>query len=444
MALLYRVTGSSWRAGRRLWLVLLLGPLSTAPLYGQARDSLCGAALQSLQPRDLGSTCRSLSAFIVDALTEARFAPGSKGAGKVAPRDVQPAASGDAGGAGSLAQGEAVPGVRPVALAGGTVSAVGTDAGTRAMTSIALNPLVLLGDLNDPKAVAGPSRFADLTLLLPVDKLDANHDGRIDYFGVRSRINVLGIKAGSELFKDVEAAADSAMVHDVKLAVLIRHALENAPEGGVKQCAEALLKATPGATITSEHCGAPVSFDLDTAAVAKLREKTRTLREAADRDYFGLDLRFDTGDPTLGDSLGRDATSLLAGLAWGRKLTGTGGTEVGLKLRLGARYVSLRDTSATKLGADGGLGFELTRRLNEQTIRIDAGFEFGYGNADKALEVPLQTDFLTFRGSLSIPLANSTNVTVTLSAPVHGDQSPTLSISGNWAMLFSALAPAKR
>jgi len=428
----------------RLGLLLLLGTIAGGRLHAQARDSLCGAALTSLAGRALGSSCKSLSAFIVDALTESRFAPEAKKAGPVAPRDVQPAASGDAGGAGSLAQGEAVPGVRPVALAGGTVSAVGTGAGTRAITSIALNPLVLLGNLNDPKAVAGPSRFADLTLLLPIDKLDGNKDGRIDYFGVRARINVLGLKAGDTLFKQVEAAANLAMEQDVKLSVVIRQALESAPEGSVKECAQALLKATPGETISSADCGAPVSFGLDSAAVVKLREKTRALREAADRDYFGLDLRLDSGDPTLGDSLGRDATSLLAGLAWGRKLTGTGGSEFGVKLRLGARYVSLRDTSATKLGADGGLGFELTRRLNEQTIRIDAGLEFGYGNADKDLRVPLQTDFLTFRGSLSIPLANSTNVSVTLSAPVYGKQSPTLSVSGNWAMLLSALAGPKR
>lgn len=40
----------------------------------------------------------------------------------------------------------------------------------------------------------------------------------------------------------------------------------------------------------------------------------------ADSKYFGLDLRFDSGDPTLGSKPGAAGTRLFGGLARGRTL----------------------------------------------------------------------------------------------------------------------------
>lgn len=439
MALQRRVRSASlpWLAG---FLVLLLLP---SELWGQAKlaNDRCASALQVLNAaakKDSTDTCFTLAGFIVGSLQETSW-KGAPVTAPVAPRDVQPDNPGDAVAAGSLVQGEATPSVRPVALAGGSISAVGTGAGARALTSIAINPAILFGNVGDPQKAASATRFADLTFLLPVDKLDGNNDGRIDYFGARARVNILGLKAGSKAFKDVETAANKSIMEAVNQAEAMERALMGAPPGSVQECAESLLKATPGSVIKTASCGSEVSFNPDTAAARALKESMRALRDSADRSYFGLDLRFDFGDPTLGDSAGADATAFSAGLGWGKQIASSS-ADVALKLHFGGKYVSLRDSSKTKLSVEGGAGFELSRYVENQLIKLGAGLEFASGGVKKSQEIALQTDYVTFRGSLSIPLVNSTTVSVSVTAPLYGEQSPTLSISGNWAMLLSAVA----
>lgn len=447
MGLHRRVITTLHRPERWLPVLLALALLpGVATAQASTADGRCAVVLGELSGgriNDSTATCFKLSAFIVDALQEGAWQDGAPVTGQVSPRDVQPENAGDATATGSLVQGEATPSVRPVALAGGSISAVGTGAGARALTSIAINPLLLFGNIDDPEKAATASRFTDLTFLLPVDKLDGNNDGRIDYFGVRARMNWFGLKAGSKVFTDVETAANKTMMEEVNLALTVETALNDAAPESIKECAEALLKAKPGSVVKSASCGGEVSFTPDTASYRELRESMRALRDAADRDYFGLDLRFDFGDPTLGDSAGADATTLAAGLGWGRQIASSG-ADVALKLHLGGKYVSLRDSSRTEFSIEGAAGFELSRKVEDQTLKIGAGLEFASGGADKAERVALQTDYVTFRGSLSIPLLNATTVSVTVSAPLYGEQSPTLSISGNWAMLLSAVAPAAR
>ncbi len=387
--------------------------------------------------------CNALATVIMDRLT-APFYQTAAVQETIAPRDVQPADPGDAALAGSLAQGEAVPDVRPIPLAGGTIAAVGNNAGARAITAIALNPATLFGNTNDPRSAARASRLADISFLLPVDELDADDDGRIDYVGFRARLNVTGVSAGSKLFTDVTAAAKQATISERDLRLKIRKTLENAPSESLGDCVKAILKARPGETLGSA-CGDPVSFDTDPTSHAKLKDRVRALREEADRSYFGMELRFDQGDPTLGADSLADGTSFLAGLAWGRRFSNPlPAAALSFKARLGARYVDLRDTSVTKLGIDGGLGFEVTRVLEDQRVKLGAGLEFAYGNADRELREALQTDFVVFRASLSVPLVNTTTTTITVTAPIYGEQSSSLSIGGNWSLLLPATPPAGR
>jgi hypothetical protein len=95
------------------------------------------------------------------------------------PRDFQSRATGNAGTAGAPSQGEAVPSVQPLALAGGSLAAVGSEGGTDAIAAFTINPAILFGPQDETHAAA-LSRLLDLTVLAPVNDLDRDQDGKID------------------------------------------------------------------------------------------------------------------------------------------------------------------------------------------------------------------------------------------------------------------------
>jgi hypothetical protein len=166
-------------------------------------------------------------------------------------------------------------------------------------------------------------------------------------------------------------------------------------------------------------------------------------RAEADSKYFGLDLRFDFGDPTLGAVANARATSIDVGLAWGQQFLGAHPTEasIGLKARGGARYTHLSDIEGTSYAFDGGFGFEGRRPLEQgQLITASTGFEFRYGGEDGA-EEQLQTNYTVFRAALAVPLAGMTGLTLAVAAPIDGPISPALSVSFNWGLLLPKKSP---
>lgn len=410
--------------------IFLLG-LGTAPAASaqvlRTQDEAKAACDEVLKAKQLGSgTCFALAGKAVKALTQTLYVP--------TPRDVQSDVTGAAT-AGSLAQSEPVPSAQPIGVGGASVAAVGADSGAKAIVALTINPAIFFASLNESAAIAKASRIADLTVLFPVDNLDRDKDGRVDYFGTRLRLNFLGAKAGSEvltkagekLLKNVQAETDLAL----KLETLF----QSAPDVG--KCFDAAIARGDEAELTRQ-CGGKAVIELDEKGYESFRKQMADARAEADAKYLGLDLRFDFGDPTLGSVANARATSFDAGLAWGRQFLGADPTSasIGLKARAGARYTHLDDIQETSYAFDGAFGFEGRRPLDQgQVITASAGFEFRYGG-EQAVEDELQTNFTAFRAALNVPLAGMTGVTLAVTAPIDGPISPALTVNFDWGLLL--------
>ena len=404
--------------------VARVGSSSGQQRAAQDSDTLCATAARARKIP--GASCRALATAIVTRTTDRFYQPD--------PRDVQNQSPRPATG-GSLAQSEAVPGVEPLAVGGATLAAVGGDSGARSVVAITLNPAVFFVSPNDADAMAAASRIADLSALLPVDDLDRDNDGTVDYIGLRLRINLTGAgsgkkvrEAGRTFLRVVQGEAD--LVNNVITA------LQGSRD--VDACAAALLSTRSSAATVTRRCDGVVDLEADPEVYEELRSRMREAREEADSRYLGLDLRADIGDPTLSGQVPAKTKSLTAGLAAGRRLlSGNGsGTSAGLKLRAGLRYVDLPAPVSSSFAFDGGLGFELERPLEGQApVSVSAGLEFRYGG-DASDETKLQTNYTVFRFALNVPVAGGSGVSVGVSAPIDGEISPTLTVNFNWSMLL--------
>src|SRR5207244_4398341 len=103
--------------------------------------------------------------------------------------------------------------------------------------------------------------------------------------------------------------------------------LRAAPDPG--GCATQLETVTATADDVREKCGSTLHVVLDTTAYAALRRSAAAAREEADARYWGMDLRFDTGDPSFGKIHNAAGTSVAGGLGFGRRfdptITGSSG-----------------------------------------------------------------------------------------------------------------------
>ncbi len=157
--------------------------------------------------------------------------------------------------------------------------------------------------------------------------------------------------------------------------------------------------------------------------------------------YLGLDIRFDVGDQSLGKIENAAATALQAGVGFGRRFNPTStGASTGMRGRIAARYVSLRDTSLTDWQVDGGISIESARVIEAQRIELSLGIEFRYSGNRDAEEI-LRTRFAEARAGLFVPIAGTTGIGMSISAPLMGKISPTLSVSANWQQLLDAIRP---
>jgi len=381
---------------RRLiaWLgfVVVLVPGSAQAQRTEAQaNPLC---LQVLQARGISTgTCRTLATQIIDAVTEKLY--------RMEPRDAQNTGARAATG-GALSQSEAVPDAQPVAVGGASVAAVGTDSGARSIVALTINPAIFLTSPKDREGITRSTRIADLTVLLPVNDLDRDKDGVVDYVGARLRLNFTGaasgrriLDAGTAFLKTVQAQADQ--VNEIHRAFL--------RAADITACAEALADDETDAGDVTQACGGPVDLRADPALYRTMRDEIAAARAEADARYFGLDLRADFGDPTLGAVEHASATAINAGFAWGRRLIGDDplATTAGIRARAGLRYAHLRDLGNTSFAFDGGLGFEFRRPLDESSEAVvSAGFEFRYGGAGE-VEEELQTNYTVFRAAITIP-----------------------------------------
>ncbi len=380
--------------------------------------------------------CFALAVSVVDMLTADLYVNVDSA---ISPRDLQQTNSGDAATSGSVAQGEVVPTAQPMAIGGGSVAATGSDAGTSAITALTINPAIFFTSSEARETIAKWSRLTDATVFFPVDGLDQNDDGEIDYFGVRLRVNMTGLSAGGRIMQQAREKFLGLLEIEARNARRLADLLEAAPE--LEACITALT-GVASAQSRVRACGADFRIQLDPSQYEAFRRNLTSIRERADARYLGFDLRLDVGDPTLGAVPDAAATAITSGLAFGQQFVGKDAlaASFGVKGRLGVHFSDLHDIDETHFALDGGLAFEARRLVEPQRpILLAGGFEFRYGNAEQ-FRSELQTDFLVFRASLNVPLANVAGVSVNVRAPLIGESiSPTLSVNVNWGVLLPKL-----
>jgi len=354
-------------------------------------------------------------------------------------RDLQPAQEGSSSAAGSLAQSDAVPAARPMAIGGGSVSAVGSDAGADAITALTLNPSVFFPTGRSGEKVARNSRLADMTLFFPVDNLDRDDDGAIDYFGFQMRVNFTGLSSGNEVWAAAERLRDLTVIETDETERLTA-ALRQMPVRQIQGCVEQLGESSATAERVVAACGSDLRPDLDAPTYEEFRESLMAAKEQADSKYFGLDVRMDIGDPTLGAVADAEAVSINGGVALGRQFVGEDpmSPSAGIRLRAGLRYTDVKNLDETSFAFDGGLGFVLRSRVDvEKALSLSAGFEARYGGVDESLKGAMQTDFVMFKAALSVPVTDQVAITLSLGQPLVGEEvSRTLSVTGDWRLLL--------
>lgn len=430
---------------RARWIAATLLAWGAGPAHAQ-NPAQCTAVLEARNVRPGPNPCQTLAVMVsatAPPVTRAAdtILRGAPPVGSVfTQRDLQARHNQQASLAGSPAQGQGIPAVRPAGLAAGTIAVVGTDAGEDAIAAIALNPvLAFLGD-EVTRELARYSRFADLSVFLPVSSLTEpggtdNGSTRIRYIGARLRLNIHGLSAGDAVWDGARTLILNWISRGGRNAEIVLQAFRTAPD--IAECAASLLEDRSAAAVTAA-CGQEVSLDVDEAEAELLRVELARVRRAADSRYFGADIRFDHGDPTLGaepDSRGR---SLFAGLAWGRRLGASDAAPArwGIQARLGARHATLESADDTELAVEGGVGLELVRHVDAQEINAATALEFRYGNAESDVADLFQTNFVMLRGSVVLPITTGNSISINIGAPITGNVSPVLSVNFNWGLLL--------
>ena len=419
-----------------------------ARIAGQAANTqTCAAVYQDRFGQQAnGDACQALAGDLVLQVTDAFWDTAAQEANvqdQVGPGEMQPASSGPSSAAGSVAQTEAVPSGQPLALGGGSIAAVGSDAGAGAITSLTFNPAIFFG--GDAESEARMSRLADLTVFFPVDELDRDEDGSIDYFGVRLRVNFTGLSAGSRVWSDARSRFEGLLTRESSAMLTLLDRVRSMDEMEMRACADALR---PGAGPTSVQRACEISLVTPAPEeYAALREALDRVRTAADSRYFGLDLRLEVGDPTLGVVPEADAVAINAGMSFGRQFVGTLpdplAPSAGIRARAGVRYTDLRSLDEASFALDGAVAFVMKRPITvEQSLTISAGAELRYGDADDTLRDEFQSNFVTLRAGLTVPITGQTEVAMGFSHPIIGeDVSPSLSVTGAWKLLLPLTSP---
>lgn len=360
----------------------------------------------------------------------------------ITPRDLQSQHPQQAALGGTPAQGHAVPGVQPAGVAAGTIAAVGTEAGDAAIAALGVNPAILFLDDAVSERLAQFSRFADLTVFVPVSDPssdtdpDDDDDNGLEYFGARLRINFTGISSGSTVWNEARKLTGNWIGRQADNSDHVRKVLGQAPD--LSGCVTALLNPKPAEGEITQKCGAPVTLQVNQAEAEALRDELAKVRRAADARYFGMDIRYDHGDPTMGAVENASGSFLFAGLAYGRRLGSDAdrSANLGFRSRLGVRHASLDGSDESEFAVEGGLGFEMARQLERQEINAAIGLEFRQGNAEEAVEDELQTNYGMIRGSFLVPITSGNSLSINVGTPVWGDVSPVLSVNFNWGLLL--------
>jgi hypothetical protein len=449
-----------WRGSTRLFVPLLGGLLAVAAKSGVAqqisRDSLCHQSYLTLQPshRDVASlqlpsnaarACRAVATTLHGAFFSARRHAFNQEEDQLKLQAIQTTR-----GETTPNPGETTGGVEPVETAGGSVGAFASEGGSSALTTIAINPSFFVVSPERPVEVAKWSRFSDLTFLVPTSDSDEDEDGKVDYLGVRWRINITGLSAGGALVDAVSAAFNRLLAAgSTEIQSTIR-ILETVSADDLPACMESLLiagrrgksRSEIGASVAAiaAKCGeSPYADDAAAADYEAFDDAIRKARFAADSRYFGLDIRGDFGDlPRFGiDTL--EGSSLTVTLGFGQRYAALNSeASNGFRGGIGVKYLDPKGTTSASFAATGGLSFEVNRYYDKQRLSASGGLEFQFDNKS-ASDASGMTDFVAFRTSLNVPLAGTTSATISFATPVAGGKvlGPTLSVKANWRLLLA-------
>jgi hypothetical protein len=440
---------------RLLALPFIVLAVLMSPAAAHADETQCQAILKAeyaaffatLKPGDInfcnllaGQVFTQVSGPVIDKV----FSTGAVRVGDVfSQRDLQNRKSQNASPGGTPAQGEAIPSVQPTGVAAGTIAALGTRAGQDAIAALSVNPFVLFLASEASRQLARGSRLADVTVYIPVSGATQSSTApladpnKLRYVGARVRFNFLGLSSGDKVWAEADKILKEQISQSSVFVTAMTGVFQVVPN--VKACVDALLKPAPAAAGSAPCDTLDVNWKLDEAQALKLHEQLAAIRRQADSKYFGADIRYDFGDPTLGEVENASGKFLFAGLAVGRRFDdGTKRTSAGVRGRLGVRHAKLDNVDEAEFAAEGGVGFEVSRTLaDEDEINVSGAVEFRRGGARANLTDQFQTDFTMLRGTISLPLTKGNSISINVGKPITGDVSPIFSVNFNWGLLLS-------
>jgi hypothetical protein len=426
-------------------ITISIALLTCVTLYAQDRTSECFNEYMRLNP-DVPITmdddpCLVLAVHLQSEMDQQRLrAPG------ISPRDLQTNKSTSAQSVAAANQSDAVPALYPFALAGGSIGGSGSEGGTNALTAISLNPAIFFGDMDDPEESARLGRMMDFSVIVPLTQIEDPLAHDLQYLGVRARINMTGAEEGGKLYNDVVNAFKGVLAMSELEEAGIQELLLNAPD--FKTCIaqfEAVLQGQSDPGTLSMACGEDFSVVASDEQFSTYKLLLQQLVQQADSKYFGLDLRADFGDPTLGAIDSARGTSIFAGVGYGfskdNKKINSGSTN--FNSRLGLRYKDMEDLEATIFDIDGALGIEIARPFQYQQIKFGCGLEFRTSIEERVdniiydrLDEALETDYLFFRAALNVPITASNSFAVQYGTSVIGDKPSVLVVNFNWKLLL--------
>ena len=427
-----------------------------SPAVARADETQCQAILKAdysqffatLKPEDT-NFCNLLAGQIFTALSaqgmDKVFSTGAVRVGDVfSERDLQNRKSQNASPGGTPAQGEAIPSVQPAGVAAGTIAALGTRAGQDAVAALSVNPLVVFLANQASRQLARASRLADVTVYIPVSGVNRPSTAapadpnKLRYVGARVRWNLLGVSSGDEVWEEADKILKAQISQFSVFVTAMTGVFQTV--ANVRACVDALRAPEPVAAGSAPPCDTlDVSWRVDEAQAIKLREQLATIRRQADAKYLGADLRYDFGDPTLGDVENASGKFLFAGMAAGRRFgDGTRRTSAGMRGRLGIRHAKLDSVDEAEFAAEGGVGFEVSRTLSDDDeVHVAGAVEFRRGGAPANLTDQFQTNFTMLRGTISLPVTKGNSLSINVGKPITGDVSPIFSVNFNWGLLLS-------
>lgn len=427
-------------------LLLLAGTLLVpCSLFAQNDDSECAAAAVAadLELEGNANQCFQLAVLLTDRYSEELILTmGKEGLNQaVDPREVMSREGQVAATGGSGASSEAIASARPMAAAGGSLAAVGGEGASATIAAITLNPALFMGKLDDAYSAARHSRMWDVTAFVPVDGLDADDDGSVDYVGLRLRLNALAAGIGRDLAAEAAAAYGSLVQNQAAHALELEALLRSAPN--LDACLAVLLEGGDPAAL-NEECGEAMDLRPERELLDRFGEQLADLRAAIDGGYLGLDVRVDLGDPTLGHVPGASGTRIFGGVAFGKTIGESSPDQRSTRFRgrLGIRSVDLDDAvpgtdEDDDFQVEAGFGLEVVYPSGFQPVRLELGIDGRWGNSPEAAEEAFESETVFLRGALSVPFSESNAISVSFGAPIWGDGSPVLSVSTNWGLLLA-------